>query len=42
MQEVGLWPSAMIRLVPHWQAVKWASIIAIAIGAIGYLYLQII
>ena len=40
VQEVGLWPSAMVRLVPHWHAVKWAGIIAFTICTIGYLYLQ--
>ena len=40
VQEVGLWPSAMVRLAPHWHAVKWAGIIAVTICTIGYLYLQ--
>ena len=40
VHEVGLLPCAMIMLVPCWHAVKWADIIAIAIGTIGYLYLN--
>ena len=40
VQEVGLWPSDMVRLVPHWHAVKWSGIMAFAICTIGYLYLQ--
>ena len=40
VQEVGLWPSAMVRLAPHWHAVKWAAVIAFAICTVGYLYLQ--
>ena len=39
IQEVGLWPSAMITLAPHWHTVKWADIV-IATDTIGYLYLQ--
>ena len=39
-QEVGLSPSAMIILASRWHAVKWADIIVIAIGTIGYLYLN--
>ena len=35
-----LWPNAMIRLAPHWHAVKRAGIIGFAICTIGYLYLQ--
>ena len=40
VQEVGLWPSAMVRLATHWHAVKWADIITFIICTIGYLYLQ--
>ena len=43
VQEVGLSPSAMMILAPRWHVVKWADIIAIAIGTIGtigYLYLN--
>ena len=29
--ESCLWPSAMVRLVSHWHAVKWAGIIGFAI-----------
>ena len=36
--ESCLWPSAMVRLAPHWHAVKWAGIIGIAICTIGYLH----
>ena len=35
-----LWPCAMVRLVTHWHAVKWAGIINFAICTIGCLYLQ--
>ena len=35
-----LWPNAMIRLAPHWHAVKRAGIIGFAICTIGYLYLR--
>ena len=35
--ESCLWPSAMLRLAPHWHAVKWAGIIDFAICTIQYL-----
>ena len=40
VQEVGLSPSAMIILALRWHAVKLADIIVVAIGTIGYLYLN--
>ena len=34
-----LWPIDMVRVAPHWHAVKWAGIIGFAICTIGCLYL---
>ena len=32
LQEDALWPSAMIRLGPHWHKVKWAGIVNLLVA----------